>query len=62
MGRVRARGLDAELALRLNRDWRVRGGYLLADSTFGRFSENPGVESKPLAPGASPPAHGLAEL
>jgi outer membrane receptor protein involved in Fe transport len=48
VGRVRARGLDAELALRLNRDWRVRGGYLLADSTFGRFPENPGVESNRL--------------
>ena len=48
VGRVRARGLDADLALRLNRDWRVRGGYLLADSTFGRFPENPGVESNRL--------------
>ena len=48
VGRVRAQGLDAELALRLNRDWRVRGGYLLADSTFGRFPENPGVESNRL--------------
>ena len=48
VGRVNARGLDADLALRLNRDWRLRGGYLLADSTFGRFPENPGVESNRL--------------
>lgn len=48
VGRVTARGLDADLALRLNRDWRLRGGYLLADSTFGRFPENPGVESNRL--------------
>ena len=48
VGRVAARGLDADLRLRLNRDWRVRGGYLLADSTFGRFPENPGVESNRL--------------
>ena len=48
VGRVNARGLDADLALRLNRDWRLRGGYLLADSTFGRFPGNPGVESNRL--------------
>ena len=48
VGRVNARGLDADLTLRLNRDWRLRGGYLLADSTFGRFPENPGVESNRL--------------
>lgn len=48
VGRVDARGLDADLSLRLNRDWRLRGGYLLADSTFGRFLENPGVESNRL--------------
>lgn len=48
VGRVNARGLDADLELRLNRDWRLRGGYLLADSTFGRFPENPGVESNRL--------------
>ncbi len=48
VGRVRARGLDADLSMRLNRHWRFGAGYLLADSTFGRFPENPSVESNRL--------------
>ncbi len=48
VGRVRARGLDADLSMRLSRHWRLRGGYLLADSAFGRFPENPSIESNRL--------------
>ena len=32
----------------MNHSWNLNGAYLLADSTFGRFTENPFVESNRL--------------
>jgi len=48
VGRVSARGIEADLSVRLSQQWRLKGAYLLADSTFGHFPENPTVESNRL--------------
>ena len=48
VGQIKARGLDANLSWQMNHSWNLNGAYLLADSTFGRFTENPFVESNRL--------------
>ena len=45
VGQIRARGLDTDFSWKLSHSWSLSAAYLLANSTFRKFPENPFLES-----------------
>ena len=46
LGRLRVRGIDAEIEYRINTQWGIRSRYLFDEATVRDFSANPEIEGK----------------